>query len=188
MVPSKVDNAKASVERGRTPADVQRLAYAHALAELKDQGITWTDRDTDHLRRALGIGKHEPPKPDLGTKPPDGLQAWLDGIITAADTYEEVKQAAQVISAHAARWREPWVETGWRHILANYARVEIGWWSKGEITARKLALLSVIAGIPGWSRICARREAKGQLLPSGADAIASERKTMNPYVGKKEPG
>jgi hypothetical protein len=76
-----------------------------------------------------------------------------------------------------------------RQILANWASLEnYGWWAQGGITARKLALLSVLCGIPDWRELCEGAGAPGRLDPSAADAIADERKKQAPYAKSARVG
>ena len=78
-----------------------------------------------------------------------------------------------------------------REVLANYASlVSGGWWWCGPdgLTARKLALLSILAGIPDFDEFCASAYGLGKRSPSAADAVADERKKLEPYAKNSRRG
>jgi hypothetical protein len=178
------------VERARRPEDVQRLAYGAAVAELQRRGIGWTDADTNRLRQALGLERSalQTDARRVFTKLAQAmhearpaLQAACDfasehgpatdctpGVLRVLCALADVDGAARRALALAG---EPascaFVE---RETLRDYAEQEIGWWSGEALTARTLALLSVLAGIPTWEGLGGR--------PTGAEGLAAERRAM----------
>lgn len=205
--------ARALVARGRTPDDVQRLAYEAAVVELRGEGIEWGDADAAHLRAILG--RTEIPElrearrllDDLATVLRDAIPA-MQALVDFADRHPDLAASTSGAARVAVglggidgpvrklwylaeqrqrrtRHRASVAEHDWRGTLAEFASKEIGWWSRNPRDARTLALLSILAGIPDWKSMAARlrRSAKGI---SGRDAIAEERRAMRHHLGQQQ--
>lgn len=148
-------NTTGKTERTRDPKRLQELATAAAFSELAAMGVTWWGWERD--TEAARQEYVEALRFDAGINAPDERK---DRFKPRGDD---------------------------REVLANYASVETyQWWWGGPdgLTARKLALLSVLLGIPDWQELCLGPVSRllGKLAPSAADAIADERKKLTPYA------
>jgi hypothetical protein len=185
------------VTRGQSEIDVARLAREAAVAELLEHGIVWTDCDTERLRWALGLlGPDRASlllrKLGLALSTPAVRDAFRE-VRAFAEQYGDCSSSSDSAERTVAAFgsiegpvRQLWslahetpqtefVETKWREVLTDYAFQEVGWWSKGKMTPRKLALLAVLAGIVDF-RVAGF---------SGRDAIAQEAKAMRYQLSAK---
>lgn len=200
-------------------AEIQRVAYQAAVEELRDKyGFTWTDSDTEVFRSQLGVNKNPTEKEAreilarlTAALRSDGVMSALHEVVRFAEEHAEEASDASGTVLRAIRLGEidgpAWhmrgfadlgmeagqVEHNWRVTLAEYAATEIGWWTRFP-TDRTLALLSVLAGIPSWSRTAERLRQLSERRSnpinkgvSGRDAIAAERRAMAGAASKAEP-
>jgi hypothetical protein len=198
MAKGKTSRSKSSsrVTRASDPAAVQMLAYMAARRELRKVGVAWTNVDTRRLRQALGLAVcAEEQKARrvlaelqrvLRTR---GVRSALCSACALADEHRSAEYGTIGSIALLAgidgplRWLRDFAEGNGgsiddddvRWTLREYAVQEIGWWSREPLTARTLALLSVLAGIPSWREAEGKRP--GEEL-SGRDALAAERRAM----------
>lgn len=200
------------VERARCPADVQRLAYAAAVDELaREWGVTWNDADAERLRDELGMNYREDPLHTESMRlcielaravyaAPRVMKA-LEAIVQFSETHGQVGFAgrwgasegdARKLLNTAIHFGDPHDPlnmpgrpfTMWREAVAVHAFEKQGWWSAKPVTARTLALLSVLAGVPDWKEV----GVKPAYWPgyTGPEAIADERRAMASWLDARE--
>lgn len=189
---------KRRVARASSPAELQQLVYAAAVEELRAMGVDWTPADTDWLRRSIGLLK-SPGESEarailealrIALSIPKVTRA-LQAVVTFAEEHAaplsnlfgatrtvvamgELEGEARSLWYFVKTARPPF--NGWnsRDLVHDFAtKYTVGWWAAGGVTARKLALLSALAGLIDCSAYEGKR-------PKAA--IDDERRSMAHHI------